>query len=202
MRWPCARLGVRGRRRCRPCEEHLHRRLTGTERWRLRLLLGPGRLRGTCDHHRIRTKAAPVNALSGGGGRGPRGGISLGPQSGAPYIPEHSPGARFACERGLRRTDLADKPGGRCPFAWQLVQVFRAVAQRIGHSLRVGPESSSAMGCGASKPPESPGSAPEKQSIYRALDVKPPASAAPPKPPAAVAELQRPTALQKQVAEG
>jgi hypothetical protein len=76
------------------------------------------------------------------------------------------------------------------------------VAQRIGHSLRVGPESSSAMGCGASKPPESPGSAPEKQSIYRALDVKPPASAAPPKPPAAVAELQRPTALQKQVAEG
>ena len=200
MRWPCARLGVRGRRRCRPCEEHLHRRLTGTERWRLRLLLGPGRLRGTCDHHR--DAGERVEPLGGGGEEG---GISLGPRlhSGAPRnIPEPSPGVRFACERGLGRTDLADKPGGRCPFAWQLVQVFRAVAQRIGHSLRVGPESSSAMGCGASKPPESPGSAPEKQSIYRALDVKPPASAAPPKPPAAVAELQRPTALQKQVAEG
>ena len=55
------------------------------------------------------------------------------------------------------------------------------------------------MGCGASKPPEAPDSATEKQSIYRALDVKPPPSASPPKP-AAAAELQRPTALQKQAA--
>ena len=54
------------------------------------------------------------------------------------------------------------------------------------------------MGCGASKPPESPESAPEKLSIYKALDVKPPASAAPPRPAAAAAELHRPTALQKQ----
>ena len=56
------------------------------------------------------------------------------------------------------------------------------------------------MGCGASKPPESPESAPEKQSIYKVLDVKPPESAATRKPPAAAAELQRPTALQKQAA--
>ena len=59
-----------------------------------------------------------------------------------------------------------------------------------------------AMGCGASKPPESPESAPEKQSIYKALDVKPPASAAPPKPAAAAAELHRPTALHKQATGG
>ena len=56
------------------------------------------------------------------------------------------------------------------------------------------------MGCGASKPPEAPESAIEKQSIFRALDVKPPPSASPPKPPTAAAELQRPTALQKQAA--
>ena len=107
------------------------------------------------------------------------------------------PANEVSGERTLQ-TNLAGgvrSPGSSCKSS-------ALVAQRIGHSLRVGPESSSAMGCGASKPPESPGSAPEKQSIYRALDVKPPASAAPPKPPAAVAELQRPTALQKQVAEG
>ena len=57
------------------------------------------------------------------------------------------------------------------------------------------------MGCGASKPPEAPESAPEKQSIYKVLDVKPPESAATRKPPAAAAaELRRPTALQKQAA--
>ena len=50
--WPCTRLGVRGRRRrCRPREELLHRGLTGTERWRLRSLLGPRRLRGSRHHH-------------------------------------------------------------------------------------------------------------------------------------------------------
>ena len=48
----CTRLGVRGRRRrCRPREELLHRGLTGTERWRLRSLLGPRRLRGSRHHH-------------------------------------------------------------------------------------------------------------------------------------------------------
>ena len=57
------------------------------------------------------------------------------------------------------------------------------------------------MGCGASKPSESPESASEKQSIYMVLDVKPPESAATRKPPAAAAaELQRPTAIQKQAA--
>ena len=114
MRWPCARLGVRGRRRCRPCEEHLHRRLTGTERWRLRLLLGPGRLRGTCDHHQNAGERVERRETA-------RAGISAPlPHAVLPRnIPEPSPGARFACERGLRRTDLADKPGGSCPFAWR-----------------------------------------------------------------------------------
>ena len=66
----------------------------------------------SCDAgKRVERPAAAVRPQEGG--------ISSGPRS-AP-----SPGARFACERGLRRTDLADKPGGRCPFAWQLVQVLK-----------------------------------------------------------------------------